>query len=128
MGPITEYDDLIFGIKENTVRPYEYFDDVHIAIAYEFDLNLYRIDREAYNLLDWLGDLGGLKEAGVIILGFICGIFNYHTFEDYLVSQLYRSETAKDRFSKSKYGNEEDLYLKKQEGRKLELDKVNCLT
>ena len=68
------------------MRPYEYYDDVHIAVAYEFDLNLYRIDREAYNLLDWLGDLGGLKEAIMIILGFIFGLFNYHTFEDYLVS------------------------------------------
>ena len=42
------------------MRPYEYFDDVHIAITYEFDLNLYKIDRETYNFLDWLGDLGGL--------------------------------------------------------------------
>ena len=81
------------------MRPYEYYDDVHIAIAYEFDLNLYRIDREAYNLLDWLGDLGGLKEALIIILGFIFGLFNYHTFEDYLVSQLYRGETKQDRMS-----------------------------
>ena len=84
------------------MRPYEYFDDVHIAIAYEFDLNLHRIDREAYNLLDWLGDLGGLKEAIVIILGFIFGIFNYHTFQDYLVSQLYRSDPKKNRISERK--------------------------
>ena len=58
---------------------------MHIAIAYEFDLNLHSIDREAYNILDWLGDLGGLKEAIMIILGFIFGVFNYHTFDDYLV-------------------------------------------
>ena len=68
-----------------------------MAISYEFDLNYYRIDREAYNLLDWLGDIGGLKEAMMIILGFIFAVFNYHTFEDYMVSNLYRSETKKDR-------------------------------
>ena len=79
------------------MRPYEYPDDVHISVTYEFDLNYYRIDREAYNLLDWLGDIGGLKEAIMIILGFIFGLFNYHTFEDYLVSHFYRSETSKDR-------------------------------
>ena len=68
---------------------------MHFAIAYEFDLNMYRIDREVYNLLDWLGDLGGLKEALMIVLGFMFGLFNYHAFEDYLVSQLYKSETKR---------------------------------
>ena len=80
LGPITEVEGNIFRIQPNAVRPYEYFDDVHFALAFEFDLNLYRIDREAYNLLDWLGDIGGLKEALTIILTFIFVIFNYHTF------------------------------------------------
>ena len=53
---------------------------MHVAVVFEFDLNLYRIDREAYNMLDWLGDLGGLKEALTIILTFIFVVFNYHTF------------------------------------------------
>ena len=100
------------------MRPYEYFDDVHIAIAYEFDFNEYRIDREVYNLFDWLGDMGGLKEAVMLILGFIFNVFNYHTFGDYLVSQLYRAETQKDRISERarfyhEPDKEEDLYLQK---------------
>ena len=90
------------------MRPYTYFDNVHLAISYEFDLNLYRIDREAYNVLDWLGDLGGLKEATMILLSFIFGLFNYHTFDDYLVSKLYRSETKRDRLAKAV--NSQDLY------------------
>ena len=93
MGQLTEIEGDIFGIKPNTVRPYEFFDDVHIAISYEFDLNLYRIDREAYNLLDWLGDLGGLREALIIIFAYTTGLFNYHQFEDFMVSHLYRAET-----------------------------------
>ena len=97
LGPITEHEGLIFGIKPNTVRPYEYPDNVHFALAFEFDLNLYRIDREAYNLLDWLGDIGGLKEALMIILGFIFGLFNYNTFENYLTSLLYRAAASGDR-------------------------------
>ena len=80
LGPITEIEGAIFSVKPNTIRPYEYFDDVHTAIVFEFDLNLYRIDREAYNLLDWLGDIGGLKEALTIILTLVFAIFNYHTF------------------------------------------------
>ena len=68
------------------MRPYDYFDDVHIAITFEFDLNLYRIDRETYNTLDLLGDIGGLQSALMLLLGLIFGLFNYHTFEDHLVS------------------------------------------
>ena len=67
---------------------------MHIVITYEFDLNLTRIDRETYNLLDWLGDLGGLKEALMIIFGTIYSMINYHSFDDYLVSKLFRPESS----------------------------------
>ena len=70
---------------------------MHTALSFEFDLNLYRIDREAYNMLDWLGDIGGLKEALTIILTSLFAVFNYHTFQDYLVSNLYREETRRDK-------------------------------
>ena len=114
------------------IRPYEYPDDSHTVIAYEFDSNLYKVEREVYNLLDWLGDLGGLKEAVMIILGFIFGLFNYHTFADYLVSQLYRSETIRDRTRTRLFEESgdiaEDLYLQKHEGKRLKTEKVNCFS
>ena len=91
LGALTEIEGTIFGVRSNIIRPYEYYDNVHISITYEFDLNQYRIDREAYNMLDWLGDIGGLKEAIVIVLGFIYGLLNYNKFENFLVSKLYKS-------------------------------------
>ena len=88
---------------------------------FEFDLNLYRIDREAYNMLDWLGDLGGLKEALTIILTFIFVVFNYHTFQDYLVANLYKEETARDRASRrlTNQSDEKNLYMTKFSGHDL---------
>ena len=97
LGPITEIEGAIFNVKQNTRRPYEFDDDVHIVISYEFDLNLYRVDRDAYNILDWLGDIGGLKEALTIVLSTFIAVFNYNTFENYMVGQLYRVETKKDK-------------------------------
>ena len=70
-------------------------------------------------MLNWLGDLGGLKEAVTIILTFIYGLFNYYTFQNYLVSQLYRAETMKDRISakagfyKTDDDRDQDLYMQK---------------
>ena len=55
-------------------RPYEFFDDIHTVVSYELDLNLYEVDRSTYNFLDWLGDLGGLKEALIIIFGSVYGL------------------------------------------------------
>ena len=86
VGPFTSLEGSIFEIKPFVIRPYEFFDDVHTSVSFEFDLNYHKIDRETYNTLDWLGDLGGLKEALVIILGIVYGLANYHTFKDYLVS------------------------------------------
>ena len=88
---------------------------------FEFDLNLYRIDREAYNMLDWLGDLGGLKEALTIILTFIFVVFNYHTFQDYLVANLYKEETSQDRALKrlTNQSDGKNLYMTKFSGHDL---------
>ena len=73
----TAVEGVIFNIRAFEKRPYEFPDDIHLTITYEFDLDLYRIDRETYNTLDWLGDLGGLKEALMIILGFIYSLFHF---------------------------------------------------
>lgn len=62
-----------------------------MAISIEFDLNQYRIDREAYNLLDWLGDVGGLKEALMMIGIGLLSIFNYNSYDNFMVSKLYQA-------------------------------------
>ena len=72
---ITEDDRRIFSFDQKQSRPYEFPDRVHLQITFEFDRTLYRIDRDVYSFLDWLGDMGGLSEsllfifAGVIALG-----------------------------------------------------------
>ena len=63
---------------------------MHTSVTFEFNLNYARIDRETYNALDWLGDLGGLKEALAILFGIVYGLLHYKDFEDFLVSKLYR--------------------------------------
>ena len=93
LGPLTAEVTSIFGVDWQGNRPYEFFDDIHMVLTYEFDMNMYVINRDTYTLLDWLGDIGGLGEGLAIIFGAIIALFNYNTFEDHLVRQLYRKET-----------------------------------
>ena len=85
LGQLTEEESSIFGISWYSIRPYEYSDDVHTILTYEFDLDMSVINRDTYTSLNLLGDIGGLAEGVYIIFGFIVVLFNYNTFEDYLV-------------------------------------------
>ena len=96
LSSLTAQEGSIFAIRDSKVYPYEFFDDVHAVVTFEFDLNYYEIDRSTYNLLDWLGDLGGLKEALMIIFGLIYGFVHYQSFENYLVSKLYRPKSTQE--------------------------------
>ena len=90
VGPLTEVEGSIFGIRPLEKRPYEFADDIHMVVSFEFDLNKMRIDREVYNFFDWLGDIGGLETALMLILGYVNSFVNYEAFEDFLVSKLFR--------------------------------------
>ena len=43
---------LITSIVFGGNRPYEFKDNVHLSVIYERDLDLHRIDREVYSILD----------------------------------------------------------------------------
>ena len=58
----------IFTNSYQLTRPYEWPDRVHMQVTFEFDLTLYRIERDVYSFLDWVGDVGGLFEGLYLIL------------------------------------------------------------
>ena len=75
------------------MRPYEFPDSVHLQVTYEFDLDLYRVDRDVYSLLDWIGDIGGLREGLYLFLSFLFGFMNYYKFEHFMIEHLYQKRT-----------------------------------
>ena len=54
-------------------------------ISWEFDLTLYRVDRDVYSLLDWIGDIGGLMEGFIVILSATFALTNFKKFEHFLI-------------------------------------------
>ena len=93
LGAFTTEAEEIFHIIPHQIRPYEHFNNVHFSIAYEFDLNQYVISREVYNTLDWLGDVGGLKEALNVIGVVLLGLINFKSYDNFMVSKMYRVQT-----------------------------------
>lgn len=87
---LTEDDRAIFSNKQQLVRPYEFPDSVHMQVTYEFDLDLYRIDRDVYSILDWIGDVGGLREGLFIFLSMVMGFINFNTFEHFMIEHLFQ--------------------------------------
>ena len=45
-----------------------------------------QLRRRVYSLLDWVGDVGGLFEALIVISAVIIGFYHYKTFEQYMAS------------------------------------------
>ena len=80
---------------------------VHMQVTFEFDLTLYRIDRDVYSILDWVGDLGGLSEGLIIIFGIMITFSQFNSFEHYMIENLYKPPKDK-RNSKSPYEDTDD--------------------
>mmetsp|Transcript_14286 Transcript_14286/g.17997 ORF Transcript_14286/g.17997 Transcript_14286/m.17997 type:complete len:159 (-) Transcript_14286:632-1108(-) len=54
---------------------------------------MYRVDRDVYSILDWVGDVGGLNEGVQIILGAVLVFMQYNELEHLLIERLYRSDS-----------------------------------
>ena len=90
MGTLTETNLEVFDIKEVKERPYEYPDNVHCALNYEMNRNLFAYEREVYTSLDWFGNLGGLFEGFKLLFGLLVIIFNFNFYNNYMVAQLFQ--------------------------------------
>ena len=69
------YKERIFSIIEAKVRPYDFNDDIQVAVTYEFSPDLLQLKRKVYSIMDWLGDIGGLKVSLFVIFSTIVLIF-----------------------------------------------------
>ena len=42
-----------------------------MQVTFELDLDLHRVDRSVYSVLDWIGDIGGLEQGLMICFGMV---------------------------------------------------------
>ena len=86
----------VFKIGEFTKRPFEFSNSVHISVTFEVDLDLQVIDRQVYNILDWIGDVGGLGEGCFFISYTILGIIHFGALDNMIISELFRIDKSID--------------------------------
>ena len=101
-GALGGYPDRVFRILETGKRPYEFPDNVHIAVTLELDLDLQIIERQVYNILDWIGDVGGLGEGCFFISFTILGVIHFGALDNMIISELFRVDKSNDDSSKNK--------------------------
>ena len=93
LDELTHTDIRVFTTEEQSVRPYEFKDNVHLSISYEMELNKQSIDRTVYTLLDWLGDVGGLQGIIFDIGGFLLMFISGNGLTYLLLSSLFKEQS-----------------------------------
>ena len=97
-----------------TTRPYEFSDSVHLQITFEFDLTLYRVDRDVYSVLDWVGDVGGLNEGLFIFFKILLAMFQFKALEHFLIEKLFHKHPAQsDDATRPESAEREELSIEK---------------
>ena len=90
----------IFKVKRGHLRPYDFDDDVQLAITYELNRDQKIIRRNVYSFLDLLGDIGGLAGAIRSLFTTFIIVFQYRAVISYISSHTYliREGDEKDSF------------------------------
>ena len=74
----------LFSVAPGPFRLWDFPDDVHLAITYEFNKDLQQVHRTVYSIMDLLGDLGGLASSVIALFTAFVIIFQYRAPISYL--------------------------------------------
>ena len=80
----------IFETRPGPFRLWDFPDDVHTVITYEFNRDLSMIKRKVFSILDFLGSIGGLAGALVALFSVAIIIFQYKATIFYMGNNLYK--------------------------------------
>ena len=85
LGQQPDNETFMFKFVEAPTRPYEFENNVHISITFEMDLNLKQIDRQVYNLLDLIGDIGGLGEGLFFMTYTLLSVIHFGALDNQII-------------------------------------------
>jgi len=91
------FDDRFFEVyKASTDEAVTNGPQVYAQLSFSIDYDVVIKNRSIYSALDWLGDVGGLFDALLILLQILVGLFYSDVFRYHLVSSFFSlQESAK---------------------------------
>ena len=84
----------MFTVKKLDDKPFEKNKIVQMDITLELNLDLLKIYRNSYTILDMLSDIGGINSIFITTFGLIASIWNYRHFDNYMASKLFKIQSA----------------------------------
>ena len=63
-----------------------------MQVTWEFDLDLFRVDRKVYSILDLIGDIGGFYDGLVILFTLILAAIHFNSLDHYMIEHLFVKE------------------------------------
>ena len=81
----------LFRLTQQTILPYEMYDNTWVSVTIEMDLNMMHYERKVLTMFDMLSDIGGLTGILATIFGIINASWNYNAFDNFMVSRLFKS-------------------------------------
>ena len=60
------------------------------SVTFEMDLNVLQYERQVYTFFDMLSEVGGLQGMLMMSFGYILSIWNYNSFDNFMVSRLFK--------------------------------------
>ena len=80
----------LFKLEPLSLFPYEKKDNVWVSVTIERNLGLSVLSRTLYTGFDFVSDVGGLSGFLLGFLAMIVGAWNHNSFDNRMVSHLYR--------------------------------------
>ena len=93
--------------------------NVVLELLIEVNLDMNLILRENFEILDLLGDVGGMQAILISFFQFVLFFFNYHHFDSFMASKLFKIKKVDDEEEKSKTYFERSTFFKPLNGRNL---------
>ena len=119
LDSVTEFQDDIFEIKFNQLQTRIKDSSTVLFLAFEMSLDKHVITREHFSVLDLLGDIGGVQAILISLIQFILFFLNYHHFDQFMASKLFKIKKPEDEEQKSKTYFERSTFFKPSKLRNL---------
>ena len=92
---------------------HEWRDNVWITVMIEMNLDLLKYERKISTLSDLMSDVGGFFGLLIMFGGVFSKLWNFNSFDNFLVSRLYKVKKPSEKLSEETSAFDKSDFVKK---------------